>query len=50
MASCEHFIINFTGRKAGKGCFLYTPGSKERPENDEALKIIENYKIAPKLE
>ncbi|XP_067931564.1 trifunctional enzyme subunit alpha, mitochondrial-like [Watersipora subatra] len=38
------------GRKANKGCFTYTPGVKERSENEEFAKIVEKYRIEPKAE
>ncbi|XP_071117488.1 trifunctional enzyme subunit alpha, mitochondrial-like [Haliotis cracherodii] len=39
----------FLGRKSGKGCYVYEKGSKERPENEEAKKIIQKYHLEPKL-
>ena len=44
------WFIWLTGRKAGKGCFVYTAGSKDRPENEDAIKIFKNYSIDPKAE
>ncbi|KAK3089072.1 hypothetical protein FSP39_000564 [Pinctada imbricata] len=39
----------FLGRKSGKGCYIYTEGSKHRPENNEAKNILSHYKLQPKL-
>ncbi|GFR94904.1 fatty acid oxidation complex subunit alpha [Elysia marginata] len=33
------------GRKAGKGVYVYEKGSKDRPENPEALEIIKNFSL-----
>lgn len=43
-------MILCLGRKANKGCFVYTPGAKDRVENEEALKIFKQYSVAPKAE
>jgi enoyl-CoA hydratase/long-chain 3-hydroxyacyl-CoA dehydrogenase len=41
----------FTGRKSGKGVFVYSGGkSKGRDENTEAIEILQKYKLEPKLE
>ena len=38
------------GRKGGKGFFVYSAGSKDRPENPEALEILKKYHLTPKTE
>ncbi|XP_013781098.1 trifunctional enzyme subunit alpha, mitochondrial-like [Limulus polyphemus] len=35
------------GRKSGKGCFVYTPGVKERDINPEAERILKKYALVP---
>lgn len=40
----------FLGRKSGKGVFNYQGSSKNREENAEAVEILKNYKLEPKLE
>lgn len=41
-------MINSTGRKSGKGIFVYETGSKHRDVNPGALDIIKKYKLEPK--
>ncbi|XP_050403951.2 trifunctional enzyme subunit alpha, mitochondrial isoform X1 [Patella vulgata] len=43
----EMVANGYLGRKSGKGCYVYEKGSKSKPENDEALKIVEKYHIPP---
>lgn len=38
----------FSGRKSGKGIFVYETGSKHRNVNMGALDILKRYKIEPK--
>lgn len=38
------------GRKAGKGCFVHTPGAKRKLENDEATKIFKKYSVPTEAE
>ncbi|PVD23591.1 hypothetical protein C0Q70_16863 [Pomacea canaliculata] len=40
----------FLGRKSGKGFYTYTAGSKERTENDGALKLLQQFHIQPKTD
>ncbi|CAH0746973.1 unnamed protein product [Bemisia tabaci] len=40
----------FLGRKSGKGYFVYKSGTKDRPVNDGALGVINNYRTDPKGE
>uniref|UniRef100_A0A0B7B943 Trifunctional enzyme subunit alpha, mitochondrial n=1 Tax=Arion vulgaris TaxID=1028688 RepID=A0A0B7B943_9EUPU len=35
----------FLGRKSGKGCYVYEKGSKDRPENQQALEIIKKFQL-----
>ena len=44
------FHLIFTGRKSGKGCFIYEKGSKERLENPEVADIISKFSLVPKIE
>lgn len=37
----------YTGRKSGKGCFVYTPGVKDREVNAEAENIMKKYSVTP---
>lgn len=38
------------GRKSGKGYFEYKAGTKNRPENTEAIALLEKFKLQPKGE
>lgn len=41
----------YLGRKAGKGCFMYTPGDKgERSLNEGAGQLFKNFALEPKPE
>jgi enoyl-CoA hydratase/long-chain 3-hydroxyacyl-CoA dehydrogenase len=42
------FYYLFSGRKSGKGYFEYRAGTKSRPENPEAISLLEKYKLEPK--
>ncbi|KAL4105072.1 hypothetical protein QTP88_020347 [Uroleucon formosanum] len=37
----------FLGRKSGKGYFVYKAGTKNRPENTEAISLLESFKLQP---
>ena len=37
-------ILIITGRKTGKGIFVYTPNTKTRDENVGAMDILKRYK------
>jgi len=41
----SYYII--LGRKSGKGYFVYKAGTKSRPENTEAISLLENFKLQP---
>ena len=43
-------IFLFSGRKTGKGIFIYDSNSKDRPLNSEAEEILKKYHIPPKVE
>ncbi|XP_026278844.1 trifunctional enzyme subunit alpha, mitochondrial [Frankliniella occidentalis] len=36
------------GRKSGKGVFLYSAGSKQRPVNPDAITVFKKYSLQPK--
>uniref|UniRef100_A0A1B6DDQ1 Trifunctional enzyme subunit alpha, mitochondrial n=2 Tax=Clastoptera arizonana TaxID=38151 RepID=A0A1B6DDQ1_9HEMI len=38
----------FLGRKSGKGYFVYSKNTKDRPINENAINIINKYKLTPK--
>ncbi|XP_067099661.1 hydroxyacyl-CoA dehydrogenase trifunctional multienzyme complex subunit alpha b [Osmerus mordax] len=37
----------FTGRKSGKGCYVYTPGLKHKDVNPDIEEILEQFKMKP---
>lgn len=39
------FNFAFSGRKAGKGCYLYQPGVRAKNLNPGAKEIMERFKI-----
>nr|CAG4643738.1 EOG090X01G2 [Lepidurus arcticus] len=38
----------FLGRKSGKGWYVYSGNSKDKPVNEEALAILKKYHVTPK--
>lgn len=40
--------ISILGRKSGKGCYIYTTGSKDRDVNPGAEAILKKYTLIPK--
>lgn len=36
-----------TGRKSGKGCFVYNTGQKVKPVNEDAVAVIQKYRMDP---
>uniref|UniRef100_A0AAX7V6L3 enoyl-CoA hydratase n=1 Tax=Astatotilapia calliptera TaxID=8154 RepID=A0AAX7V6L3_ASTCA len=39
--------LGFKGRKSGKGCYVYQPGTKVRDVNPDIGDILEKYKLTP---
>ncbi|KAK6638637.1 hypothetical protein RUM43_006904 [Polyplax serrata] len=37
----------FLGRKSGKGCFVYNTGQKVKPVNEDAVAVIQKYRMDP---
>jgi enoyl-CoA hydratase/long-chain 3-hydroxyacyl-CoA dehydrogenase len=50
--NCIYFLFYYIilGRKSGKGYFEYKAGTKSRPENTEAISLLEKFKLQPKGE
>ncbi|XP_050526892.1 trifunctional enzyme subunit alpha, mitochondrial [Daktulosphaira vitifoliae] len=40
----------FLGRKSGSGYFIYKANTKNRPENDEVISLLEKFKMEPRGE
>lgn len=38
-----------TGRKSGKGVFVYEPGVKDRNVNEGALNLLKKFSVEPKV-
>lgn len=38
-------VIALSGRKSGKGCYVYQPGLKRKDVNPELGDILETYKM-----
>lgn len=41
------FIYNSSGRKSGKGCYVYQPGLKAKEVNPDIGEILEKYRMTP---
>lgn len=46
----EMISKGFMGRKSGKGIFVYDSNTKDKNVNDEAVKMLKQYALQPKLE
>ena len=42
-------LFSLSGRKSGKGCYIYEKGVKDRPVNTGAMELMEKYAVTPKV-